>query len=739
MLCKPSQSNKANLEGVKYVTARMEWYCALSDHILDDKSLKLEGEAAKRLINLLRDKLVSLYQKLLLFLMQSVCSYYRHQGVVFLKSLVGLDEWETSLTIIKSLEGELSADLDRFVKAQDNIALQEIDSRAAKTMQILGDINQTIASYFTEQKLDKKAEEDSRLLKMLCVLDTKDDMDAIEKRKDDLLEDSFRWILGVPEFQEFAGDAGNADDDSNNDTFEPCRLLWIKGNAGTGKTMLLIGIIRELSARPACLCPSVAHFFFQNKDGRLNSCMAALRSLLWMLLLQQPDLLTHLRTKYANSKPRFEGDTDRVGLIKVFEAVLSDPRLRSVYFIVDALDECDQDLPEFISVISKSLTLTDKVKWLVSSRPTVPVEKITPALVELNSSMLEAPVQAYINHQLSRLKGEDGYTSAIIDEMYNKILDRAQNTYLWVWFVFQKLSKPDKRGHLPDGVHALRIIQKFPPGLSDLYHRIIDMIKESDEDDWELCKATLQSVFLAFQPLSLDELAAMMGVRTREATRIIKECCSLLTVADNTVNLVHQSANDFFAREFSRLFSVSIAQGHADLAQRCLRSLSGLHKNMYKLEHIGSSRPVHAQVPQPDPLRAMRYSSIYWVRHLSNSDYHCVIQINDMIMSFLQLHAFHWIESVALLDSLGKCEYYIEQLSSLLHVCWQFLFSDYTILGDRSDCCRVYGNRNTAHTRSSKNLFPIRSSLCLQKISTSGFALFRPMCPPYCSARQLTV
>ncbi|CAK7240409.1 MAG: hypothetical protein STHCBS139747_001848 [Sporothrix thermara] len=42
MLCKPSQSNKANLEGVKYVTARMEWYCALSDHILDDKSLKLE-------------------------------------------------------------------------------------------------------------------------------------------------------------------------------------------------------------------------------------------------------------------------------------------------------------------------------------------------------------------------------------------------------------------------------------------------------------------------------------------------------------------------------------------------------------------------------------------------------------------------------------------------------------------------------------------------------------------------
>ncbi len=46
-----------------------------------------------------------------------------------------------------------------------------------------------------------------------------------------------------------------------------CRLLWIEGHAGTGKTMLMIGTIRELLRQPRILAPKVSFFFCQGADA----------------------------------------------------------------------------------------------------------------------------------------------------------------------------------------------------------------------------------------------------------------------------------------------------------------------------------------------------------------------------------------------------------------------------------------------------------------------------------------
>jgi hypothetical protein len=71
----------------------------------------------------------------------------------------------------------------------------------------------------------------------------------------------------------------------------------------------------------------------------------------------------------------------------MFKSMLEDPGLSSVYFVIDALDECEQGLPDLIELISTSLSLSEKVKWLVSSRPMV--ELATPdtvcSLVELDT------------------------------------------------------------------------------------------------------------------------------------------------------------------------------------------------------------------------------------------------------------------------------------------------------------------------------------------------------------------
>jgi hypothetical protein len=72
-------------------------------------------------------------------------------------------------------------------------------------------------------------------------------------------------------------------------------------------------------------------------------------------------------------------------------------------------------LESLIKLISTSLSLSDKVRWLVSSRPEVDVlsELKSPdisRIVDLDAQGLDGPVDTYIRHKLSTLTGRKGYT-----------------------------------------------------------------------------------------------------------------------------------------------------------------------------------------------------------------------------------------------------------------------------------------------------------------------------------------
>lgn len=652
----------------------MEWYCALADNLLNPWGTESNGRPIEAILDTLRTRVVSLYRKLLLFLMQSICSYYRHQGVVFAKNITDLhSKWASSLKQIKEEEAALRIDSDQVKSIDHRKTLQNIDDRSLETMKLVGNIDRTFREFWEEQRKIQTIENDRVLLKQLFVVDPKDDMDAIEMRKDNLLDDAFKWILDVPEFKAFTNDLDVYND--NQASSDPCRLLWIKGPAGTGKTMLLLGIIRELSERSAALSPGIVHFFFQNANNSLNSSMAALRSLIWMLVHEQPHLLRHLREKYENAEPSFVGKPAFIGLSKVLENMLRDPDLEPVYFIVDALDECDDGLPEFIKLIAHSITITDKVNWLVSSRPSVPLGNCIAAnsLVELDSQRLEAPVHAYINHQLAQLQDADGYTDAIINDISYEVTSRAKNTYLWVWFVFQQLNKPRAKGKLLNGMYALRTVRTFPPGLSALYNHIMESIEQGDEDDPAYCKAALRAVYHAYRLLSLSELATFVNLPEDQVVRIVGECGSFLTLTSTTVSLIHQSANDYLRENYlAHLGSAGIAQGHAEMGRLCLGAMSaGLHKNMYSLTNMGPYART-TPPPSPDPLAAVRYACVYWVDHICDAAGHrtgkegASLLNKNSTYAFLLEHFLHWLEALSLLDKIPAGLASIQALRDLL-------------------------------------------------------------------------
>jgi len=94
----------------------------------------------------------------------------------------------------------------------------------------LGDIYPNIQDFISLQDI-RRDDIESACRRDLRIVDPQHDMERIEKSKDELLDDAFKWILRTPEYVGFT----NWDDNGSN--YPPRRLLWIKGHAGTGKTM----------------------------------------------------------------------------------------------------------------------------------------------------------------------------------------------------------------------------------------------------------------------------------------------------------------------------------------------------------------------------------------------------------------------------------------------------------------------------------------------------------------------
>ena len=164
--------------------------------------------------------------------------------------------------------------------------------------------------------------------------------------------------------------------------------------------MLLCGIIDELESTTEDSV--LSYFFCQGIDSRINSAVAVLRGLIYLLVDQQRSLISHVRRKYDHAgKQLFEDQETWVALSKIFRDILHHPSLKSTYLIIDALDECMTDLPQLLDLIVQNSSVPH-VKWTLSSRNRHDIElKVmqdesrTRLSLELNAEQVSCAVDAY--------------------------------------------------------------------------------------------------------------------------------------------------------------------------------------------------------------------------------------------------------------------------------------------------------------------------------------------------------
>ncbi|CAG9950570.1 unnamed protein product [Clonostachys rosea f. rosea IK726] len=298
--------------------------------------------------------------------------------------------------------------------------------------------------------------------------DPRDDKTRIERTKGGLLEDSYRWILNNDNFQQWRND-------------EQSRLLWIKGDPGKGKTMLLCGIIKELKKQTANL---VSYFFCQSTDSRINNATAVLRGLIYLLVCEQPLLIPHVRKKYDQAgKALFVDMNAWVALSEIFANILQDPNLDSTFLIIDALDQCVSDLPHLLDLIVEKSSESPRVKWVVSSRNWPNIEEQLETVgqkvklcLELNERSISAAVSIYVKHKVDRLARLKEYDDKTRDAVQHDLSSNANGTFLWVALACQDLEKVPRR-------NGLAKLKTFPPGLDSLCKRMTEPIRNSDHSD----------------------------------------------------------------------------------------------------------------------------------------------------------------------------------------------------------------------------------------------------------------
>jgi hypothetical protein len=489
-----------------------------------------------------------------------------------------------------------------------------------------------------------------------------DDRRRIEDTKGGFFEGSFRWILNNAEYQEWYSRHNS-------------HILWIKGDAGKGKTMLMIGIIQELQRQIESQSSGlIAHFLCQGTDERLNSATAALQGLIYMLIVQQPHLMVHLRKRYdPEGRKPFEAGNAFYAFSAVFESMIQDIKQGTVYLLVDALDECRLGLSDLLRLISKTVTIeSSHLKWIVSSRNVHLVEqglnledsrgKVS---LELNAHHISLAIEEFIGHQVSRLdilKDDQRLREHVKDQLCRK----SDGTFLWVALLVNELGKCQFEEEVFD------VMDDIPADLPKLYDQMLEQIDQLRGRRRDICLTILSMVVFAYRPLHVLEMCRVVKRdKVRDVENAVAMCGSFLTIRNNYIYLIHQSAKDHLDKVHATTTTLKDRSViHHEMYSQSLEVLSAkLHRDVYCLENPGvRASEIAALRPDPDPLFDLRYSCTYWLDHFLEIQFRSadIMESTERaaISEFLKKHLLHWLESLGLI---GEVQHGILALKKLAH------------------------------------------------------------------------
>jgi hypothetical protein len=498
---------------------------------------------------------------------------------------------------------------------------------------------------------------------------------------DDPAPGTLRWFLREKQFLSWK----DSDESS---------ILWIRGSAGQGKTVLAKFLLDHLErATPdSGSKPTVIYFFFYDQDQNLRTVDSALRSLIKQLILHRRGLA------FQAISEKFDIESPVIPeyiLWRVLDELLRTPIFGTIYCVFDALDECRDDsptprLPEFFSKLIKSSSISKPtnvaIKALMISRPKVELSRVLEQHPFIHLKANPQDLEAFIRSQIEKI----GLSDDLHGNAIRLLTSRAGQTFIWISIVLKKI----KAVTSPlSEVDMEKIITQSPSDLTALYEDIMTQVMRSEN---VIQQKLLAWVVYGQQALTLPELQDALSVQSDSSsaesakkhmirlTEYVVTSVAILEISFGRVYLIHQSAKDFLLvsghladAEFCRILRPSAYLGRICMVYLCFSEFkSGPCRDRVELDQRIRQYPF------------LRYAARNWHRHIQAEDdisgFASIIrQVTEPKSSTLQA----WGEVAGILD-LDKAET-VWDIATRAHIPWLPELSEYRARGTIVDQSRV--------------------------------------------------
>ncbi|KAF5563094.1 vegetatible incompatibility het-E-1 [Fusarium napiforme] len=462
-------------------------------------------------------------------------------------------------------------------------------------------------------------------LSLLFVTDPREDRAALQSSKGPINQGTCTWITETTTYRSWLSGSGDS------------RGLHIQGGEGHGKTMLAIYLTEQLEQLSACMSTDTVLYFFCNHGNiSANSAKAVLRGLIWQFCRLRPELLHHgLKRTVSVEEGRIALATNSVETLwQVFTAMIQDPNAGTVTCVVDGLDECDESsiktlAERFSELLSSENQGHRNFRVLLTSRQPLQQANLP---TELSTIWLDSDahkhnvqdVQRLINHHVSNIAHDHGWSQDFQEEMNRSLAKRAGGSFLWATLAISGLKGQDE--------NAAAKYLKDPSGdINGIYE---SSLKAIPLEYRQKVRLILTWVALAYYPLSLDELSTLISDEFATPDTVFintKACLSycgnlLVTKTEmrssgsgyetiETVQFSNQSVRDYLLQPYvlrtatdtdtdAAFFKIIPDNGHEIVASRCLEIMEkGLE---VEAERESSMEDTHV----------LAYASRFWFRHL---------------------------------------------------------------------------------------------------------------------------
>ncbi|KAK6725287.1 hypothetical protein SNK04_004092 [Fusarium graminearum] len=451
---------------------------------------------------------------------------------------------------------------------------------------------------------------------------------------------------------------------------EEC-FLWIKGDAGKGKTMLICAIIKSLERNN-----HLSYFFCQAGVPTAHNATSVLRGLIYGLVRYHPlgaTALSYVRKEFdLIGDKMFEGINLWQTIRSTLLAILEDPLMNQTVFVIDALDECEANQAELLKFIVETNSQLG-IKWLVSSRKDPIIENKLRKIansekrltidLESNEHLTSGAVKNLIEARLTDMLWWDTCGDELRDTIKHNLEQKSGNTFLWVAMVCQELEDCTE-------TEALKASKEFPSGLDKLYDRMMKKLAASRSATQ--CKEILAVILASYRPLNLKELAIAVDSLSEfrnnitVLTKAVLSCCSFLTLRNGTTTVVfvHQSTREFVMNKaLENIMPNGILVQHNKIFQA---SWKAMKETMQQFSNPESE--ISWNFPDGDRLESLGYACTYWVVHLKacGGREKGRQQIDVEIESFLHEHLLHWFQTLGQLHSMSEGILSLDNLVTIL-------------------------------------------------------------------------